>query len=131
MQFSTFDPFVSEPRNFMTSPLILIAKKPVTAVLDDVRQSHDREVMDLYMPKNQVILNRFKPYHTYCFSRKRSQAKLKGADVLGCADGRKQQITLNNDAVRAPIAALESVVSLMRISIGMWQPLRLRCPNAD
>ena len=78
----------------------------IKAVLDELKQLHDRKVLDPVYGSELQYHERKKALPYLMFIKQKKSGKIKGR---GCADGRKQRDTIDRTEVSSPTVAMESI----------------------
>jgi len=79
----------------------------VDAVLKELKQLHDRKVLEPQSSSQLTTKERQRALHYLMFLKKKRCGKIKGQ---GCADGRKQREYLNKEDVSSPTVSIEAVL---------------------
>jgi len=79
----------------------------VTAVLDELKQLHDRKVLEPKSGANLTREDKKCALNYLMFLKKKRCGRIKGR---GCADGRKQRATTTKEEASSPTVAIESVM---------------------
>ena len=94
----------------------------VAAVLKEIKQLHDRMVMDLKNADEMTTYQKKAALQCLMFLKPKKGGKIKGR---GCAEGRKQREYLTKDDTSAPTVATESLFlkrfSLTQLIIAKWK----------
>ena len=112
---------IKDEHNFMTSDVVttcltqyhvskglkVFGQKGIEAVLKELKQLHDRMVIEPQHHKEMSKDEKKSSLQYLMFLKKKRSGIIKGR---GCADGRKQRVYLNKDDVSAPTVATESLL---------------------
>ena len=79
----------------------------VDAVLKELKQLHDRQVIEIHDPASMTRDQKNAALHYLMFLKKKRCGRIKGR---GCADGRKQRIYTTKEEASSPTVAIESVM---------------------
>eukprot|EP00978_Attheya_sp_CCMP212_P040803 scaffold226459_cov23-Attheya_sp.AAC.2 len=79
----------------------------VTAALDELKQLHDRKVLEPRSGANLTRKDKKCALNYLMFLKKKQCGRIKGR---GCADGRKQRATTTKEEASSPTVAIESVM---------------------
>ena len=84
-----------------------LGKDGVDAVLVELKQLHDRMVIDPRDPTKMTKEERHATLQYLMFLKKKRCGRIKGR---GCANERKQRLTMNKDKMSAPTVATEDLM---------------------
>ena len=87
--------------------LKLYGKKGVNAVLQELKQLHDRLVIEPKFANNMTAKQKEYALQYLMFLKEKRGGTIKGR---GCADGRKQRVYISKDQASAPTVATESLL---------------------
>jgi Reverse transcriptase (RNA-dependent DNA polymerase) len=91
----------------MKKGLELFGEKGVQAVLDELKQLHDRKVLEPVKNESLSSEDKRAALEYLMFLKKKRCGKIKGR---GCADGRKQRLYTAKEEASSPTVAIESVM---------------------
>ena len=84
----------------------MFGEKGVDAVMSELKQLHDRRVIEPIYPSDITITEQKKALPYLMFLKKKRSGQIKGR---GCADGRRQRLDIPNEEASSPTVTLESV----------------------
>eukprot|EP00957_Ditylum_brightwellii_P084719 6441527-Ditylum_brightwellii.AAC.1 len=87
--------------------LKVFGKEGTNNVLGELKQLHERMVLDSKKPEELALEGKKKSLQCLMFLVKKGWGRIKGC---GCADGRKQQSYIPKDDDSAPTVAIESIM---------------------
>jgi hypothetical protein len=91
----------------MKKGIKLFGSDGVDAVLQELKQLHDRDVIQPVHAKALSSEDRQNALHYLMFLKQKQTGKIKGR---GCADGRKQQACISKEDYSSPTVSIESVM---------------------
>jgi len=104
--FTTISHNVLTQYNFKKG-IEIFGQEGVAAVVSELKQLHDREVMEPMHPSDLSYVERKKALPYLMFLKKKRSGAIKGR---GCADGRRQRSDITKEEASSPTVTLESVL---------------------